>query len=82
MCGTVSSENGSNSVLSLYIDGDLLFAEILPGEKTRKKDVPCGTRHAVFRDARGRVAADFCFSVPRGGNVILKPLIKTTSHPP
>lgn len=72
MCASISAENNSGKVISIYIDGELFFCDLLPGETSRKKAAPCGTRHVLFNSASGRILADFCISLPPSGHIILK----------
>ncbi len=72
MSGTISVVNGSNQVMSVHVDGEALFPDILPGECTEKKPVPAGTRYAQVFNSHEKIAADIRFSVPKNMHVVLK----------
>lgn len=72
MYGTLSVANNTRKAISVYIDGEPLFPDILPGEHTEKKPVPAGTRCAQILNSREKIVADLCFSVPKGMHVVLK----------
>lgn len=72
MYGTLSVINNTRKAISVYIDGEPLFLDILPGEHTEKKPAPAGTRCAQILNNHEKIVADFCFSVPQSMHVILK----------
>lgn len=72
MYGTLSVVNNSRQVISVNIDNEALFCDILPGESTNRKPVLIGTRCAVIINSRGKIAADFPFSVAKNSHTVLK----------
>ena len=72
MYGTLSVINNTRKAISVYIDEEVLFSDILPGEHTKRRPVPTGTRCAQILNSREKIAADIRFSVPKNMHVVLK----------
>lgn len=72
MYGALSVVNNTGKVISLRIDGDILFFDVIPGERTKRMPVFAGTRCAQVLNNREKIVADFQFSVPQNTHVILK----------
>lgn len=72
MYGVLSVINNTRKTISVYIDGEPLFLDLLPGEHTERRLAPAGTSCAQILNSREKIIADFCFSVPKGMHVILK----------
>lgn len=71
MSGVISVVNKSKGVIRVFIDDELVFQDILPGETTRKKPVPIGTRCVLIFNNRERLAWDILFSAQKNTHIIL-----------
>lgn len=70
--GTISVVNNSRRAISVHIDGEALFFDILPGEHTKRKPVPPGTRNVQILNSREKILADIRISVAKNIPVVLK----------
>ena len=71
MSGTVSVVNKSRNVICVFIDDELYFRDVLPGDSARQKPVPAGTRHTLVFNNRERVIFDILFSVQKNTHITL-----------
>ena len=72
MYGTISVVNNGRQVISILVDDEMLFCDILPGESTRKKPILSGTRRAIILNSREIISADVWFSVQKNVHTTLK----------
>ena len=71
MSGTISVTNKSYGAICVFIDDELYFSDILPGDSTRKKPVSAGSRHTLIVNNRERIFRDILFSVQKNTHITL-----------
>lgn len=71
MSGKFSVLNKSRGVICVFVDDELLFRDVLPGECTKKKPVPTGTGHAIILNSHEKIIGDILFSVKKNTCTLL-----------